>query len=124
MVSRFLDFSLSRFCLPVDLFDDLEGADTFAQSGRRFPAEADVVDESGGFSGPRTITGRKLPYRRFGRAHLRKHLVERQAFGTVAAAQAIYRDLPVTAINLQREQVLPLGAAHVEPGGLAGARPK
>ena len=57
--------------------------------------------------------------RRLGRSHLRQHPVVRQPLHAVASAQAVDLELAVAAEDLEREQVLPLRAACVQPGDLS-----
>ncbi len=57
-----------------------------------------------------------------GRPHLRQHAVEGQPLDAIASAQAADLQLAEAAVNLEREGVLPLGAADMQEGGLAAGR--
>ena len=71
---------------------------------------------------PGAVLAGVLPDRGLRRAHLRQHAVEGQPLDAVAAAEAVDLELAVAAEDLEGEQVLPLGAARVQPGDLPGRR--
>src|SRR5688572_3496653 len=104
----------------VNLFDDLQRPDSFVETGRRLAVELDVIDEGSHLERPRLIAARIFVNRRFRGAHFRQHLVVRESLHAVASSESVNRDFRVTTVNLEREQILPLGAAGVKPGGLAG----
>jgi hypothetical protein len=47
----------------------------------------------------------------------RQHVVEGQAFDPIGAAKSMDLELAIPAIDLKREQVLPLGLSRVQPCG-------
>src|SRR4029079_6916919 len=92
------------------------------ETGGRRAMQPDVVEELGELERPRLVAAGKLPRRRLGRAHFRQHLVERDALDAVTAAQAVDLYLRGLAVDLEREQVLPFRAAHVQEGRAIGRR--
>src|SRR5687768_3353149 len=105
----------------INLFDDLQRPDPFAETGRRLAVELDVIDEGPHLECPRLIASRILVNRCFRGAHFRQHLVESESLYAVASSESVNRDFRIAPVNLEREQVFPLGAAGVQPGGLAGS---
>src|SRR6202030_923784 len=89
-----------------------------AQTGGRFAIDSNIFEEFGKFQGPRLVAARILPRRRFRRTHFREHLVERQTLEAVRSAEALDVKLGAAAVNLEREQVLPLRAADVKESRL------
>lgn len=105
--------------LLVNLLDRFKRADAFGEAGLRCAVLANVADELVRLGRPRVVAARVFPDRRLRRTHFGEHLVERETFETVAAAQAVDRNLRVPTVDFEGEEVFPLGAADVEPRGLA-----
>src|SRR5262245_64245096 len=59
-----------------------------------------------------------LPGRRVWWSHFRTHLVEHEAFHTVAASKTVDLNLGALSVDLEREKILPLGAAHMQKRAL------
>src|SRR5256885_9950994 len=78
-------------------------------------------NEVGKLGIPGWVLSRKVECRRLGRAHLRQHAIEGEAFPAVAAAEAVDHQLAVAPEDFKRERVLPLGPGSVQPGDPAAA---
>src|SRR5882757_3369159 len=99
---------------PVDLFHNFQCRDGIAQAGRGPALQAYVLKKLRRLRFPGIVRRRKLPDGRFGRPHLRKHLVVTQALGTVAAAEPLDLKLSVPSVEFERKGIFPLGAARVQ----------
>src|SRR6185437_16884827 len=108
----------------VDSLNHCERRTRGGQSCRRFAVEADILDELSQLERPRSIATWILANRRVGRAHLRQHPVMGKALEHIAPTEPVDRDLAITTIDLEREEILPFGAAHVEERGLSARRPQ
>src|ERR1043166_7638935 len=95
----------------IDSFHHCQRRVCLGESGRGCPVQCDVVGEFAKLELPRLVAARVLPRGRLGWSHLREHAVEREALRAVTAAEAVDLQLSGTAIDLEREEVLPFGAA-------------
>src|SRR5689334_16132058 len=96
----------------VELFDDVQVAQSVLDRPRRRPANAlnsgrKILE----FVAPGEILGRELPARRVRRSHLWQHAIVRQAFGAITATQTIDLELACASENLEREGVFPFRPA-------------
>ena len=81
-----------------------------------------AFEQMGELIPPGRVFARVFPDRRFRRAHFREHAVVGQALDAVAPAQAFDVELAGPAVDFEGEEVLPFGAARVQPGDLARPR--
>src|SRR5688500_18644285 len=108
-----------RATVPAALIDLLDGGERRLRIGQRSGRSltgTDALQQVQVLRPPGRIGTGILVNGRVGRTHLRQHPVEREPLDTVAAAEAVDVELAVAAEDLEREQVLPLGAAGVQPG--------
>jgi hypothetical protein len=106
----------------VDLAHYLEDCERVLDPAREGPAGAEARDHVTILRAPRSILSGILPHRRLRRAHGGEHAIESQTLGAVASTEAVHLELSLTTKDLEREEVLPLRTAHVQPGDLTGRR--
>jgi len=84
--------------LHVDRVNDSQGCYCVFQPYRGRAPDTNVLQEFRHFHFPRVVPHWIFPHRRFGRPHLRQHLVPCKPFDTVAAAQTFDLKLAIAAV--------------------------
>src|SRR5437870_12028714 len=102
----------------MDLLDDRQGGAGIAEAGLWRPVHADVLEKFRELDRPGVVAPGVFPDRRLRRSHLRQHAIKGEPFDAVAAAETLDVQLRLAPVDLEREQVLPLGATDVEERGL------
>src|SRR5579872_1408120 len=100
----------------MDLFDEGERGACVGESGGGRAIQSDVLEKLRELELPGAVAARIFPARGLRRSHFGQHLIEGQPLYAVAAAETVDLELRARAVDLEREQVLPLRAADVQKG--------